>query len=205
MILLLHQASGEYTSLLDIVAPYTGAYAEKHEMAYLAMYGRLSDRHPYWDKFAAIIDALSSGRYQGVIYMDADTVIARPEEPIPLHVGGSGLGMCWHPVDTEPHWNVGVIHATPAALPILQEAWGRHPVHHAWPEQMALNWTAWEQNADVYCLDHAYNQNYWYGAERTWIQAWHGGGSCGSRREAMIRYMQDHRLYDRLHQWPTPL
>ena len=65
-----------YTKEIDIIGRRTDdnkkAYCTKHGYTYVSMFGRLSDRHPAWDKVLAVQRVLPY--YDWVIWMDADCV-----------------------------------------------------------------------------------------------------------------------------------
>jgi hypothetical protein len=101
-------------------------------------------RAPAWDKIVLIQMQLAAG-YDLVIWLDADTVVVRPEIDLRTALSeGAPIGMCKHPLPwgAQPwHWNSGVIFVrnTKAARWFFDEAWRTDRLAHPWHEQARIN------------------------------------------------------------------
>ena len=143
--ILLQQANGLYTKLLDITEARHQAYAANFDITYCAVRGSLQfQRSPLWNKIPLIRQALAL-KFDLVVWLDADTLIRRTDVDLRLALGeGSPIGMCRHPTpwdDQDWHFNSGVIFIrhTKLTRKFFDRVWKAGPVNHPWHEQVRIN------------------------------------------------------------------
>lgn len=197
MIIVQNATGTDHEAMLAVSRRYHQMYCALHGYGYHPSIGSLCPERPaVWTKLLVILNALAMD--ENVAWVDGDALIVQPEAQFPFMVGESGLGMCWHPLGNEQHWNAGVIHCDRRAIPILQAAWSKFPVGHHWEEQHALNLEIHERNAKIASLDHSCNEGLWKGARQTFIKAWHGHRPCSEVATLMSHEMNARALWDRL-------
>lgn len=67
------------TKVADVMNPNKRSYAKKHGYDFKVHVGRLSKRHPAWDKVLLLRNTLASNGYDYVVWIDNDAYIANPE------------------------------------------------------------------------------------------------------------------------------
>lgn len=114
--ILLQQASGVHTHLLNLTIRDHSAYCQRHNFDYLPMFGDVlhgpdAKRHAFWAKCAMLRRAAEQG-YQYIVWLDSDTWIEDGDIDLRTACPEDGLGMVWHGKDRWPegpecynHWN----------------------------------------------------------------------------------------------------
>jgi hypothetical protein len=180
--MLLQQASGRWTRMLDVSASRHNAYAARHGLNYWSFRGEFQiDRAVVWNKIILIQWALVSG-FDLVIWLDADTLVVNPKaDPRKALSEGPPIGMCRHPIpwDDQPwHFNAGVIFVRNTALAreFFQRVWEAGPVD-GWQEQTRMNEMSRQMPDAVQPLPAKWNSTLNVNAcKNPVIQAWHGIG-----------------------------
>jgi hypothetical protein len=101
------------------------AYAQRHGYVYLLdIIG--NDRPCYWMKVWAILQAMKSGQFLYILYLDCDALVHNPK--IKLHElfpPGKEIVLSSDPKNAPSHFNAGVmaIHVTELSLKVVQEWW----------------------------------------------------------------------------------
>jgi len=152
------------------------------------------ERAPHWDKIILINRALTMG-FELVIWLDADTLIVRPEEDWRAALpDGPPIGMCKHPTPfgNQPwHYNSGVmfIRNTDMSREFFKSVWKTGPVNHPWQEQIGINELSQQIPGSVQTLHDRWNST----VELTptpdpVILAWHGWGlGCLAPMQAALQ------------------
>jgi ADP-heptose:LPS heptosyltransferase len=144
--LLIQQAAGPHMQMLEATAGWHNDYAVRHGFEFWSVRGHVQTERPaHWDKIILLQRALAQG-YELVVWLDADTLIVRPEVDLreALPADGPPIGMCRHPMHfrEQPwHFNSGVmiVRNTPLARAFFQNVWQAGPNNTAWQEQIAIN------------------------------------------------------------------
>lgn len=181
---LIQHGTGEYAELLRLTHPIHSAYAERHGISFWAMQGDMPiERSPHWNKILLIQMALSSG-FELVVWLDADTLIVRPEQDIRQAAPETGtIAMCEHPGEWRghpSHFNSGVIVARnrPQAVTFFEKVWAAGPIRHGWQEQVRILECAAEMPELVCRIDDRWNScEEKNPCENPVIKAWHGRGT----------------------------
>lgn len=187
--ILIQQATGAHTEMLDLTGARHEAYAARHDLTFWSVRGNVQfERATHWNKIRLIQTALAQG-FELVVWLDADTVIVRPEEDLRAALpDGPPIGLCRH--DTQGwngrpyHHNSGVIFVrnTPLARQFFDEVWAAGPVNHSWHEQVRVIEMMEKFPDAVQRLDDRWNSS----EEITpradaVIRAWHGYGLARCR------------------------
>ena len=183
--ILLQQANGLYTKLLDITEARHQAYAANFDITYCAVRGSLQfQRSPLWNKIPLIRQALAL-KFDLVVWLDADTLIRRTDVDLRLALGeGSPIGMCRHPTpwdDQDWHFNSGVIFIrhTKLTRKFFDRVWKAGPVNHPWHEQVRINQMSRVYPRAVQTIDNKWNcASHVNPCPDPVIQAWHGRGTA---------------------------
>jgi len=67
------------TNVANITIPNKEGYSKKHDYDFKFHKGRLSNRHPGWDKIVLLREVLSTNEYDYVVWVDNDAFITNPE------------------------------------------------------------------------------------------------------------------------------
>jgi hypothetical protein len=67
------------TNVANITIPNKEEYSKKHNYDFKYHKGRLSNRHPGWDKIVYLKEILSTNKYDYVVWIDNDAYITNPE------------------------------------------------------------------------------------------------------------------------------
>lgn len=212
---LIQQATGPFTPLLQLTEAHHRDYCLRHDIDYWCLYGvtspRARERYGFhWEKIRLIQQALEAG-YEYVIYLDVDCLIVS-EDDLRDGCPTEALGFARHCGDWEKylpdfvlydHFNVGAIYvgAGGNVNEFLAEWLARDPEGHCWHEQHALNMLAkeWEELNDLDDLDggieghlpFAQIDDRWNSTFNTnmapnpAVLAWHGFGTIEDRYHAM--------------------
>jgi hypothetical protein len=184
--------------MLDLSQRLHNDYAERHGLTYCCFRGPVQlERHPFWDKIRLIQMTLAAG-FDFVVWLDADTLIVRPDVDVRSALGGEApIAMCRNPLpwrDQPWHYNAGVIMVrnTGAARWFFDEVWrAGHVDHHPWQEQARINELTRKHENLVQRLDDQWNCT--RGVNPTSdpvILAWHGqgAGAIKSMRAALASH-----------------
>jgi ADP-heptose:LPS heptosyltransferase len=197
--MLLQQASGRYTRMLDVSGSSHNAYAARHGLTFCAVRGDLQcERAAHWNKVLLIQRALENG-FELVVWLDADTLIVNLEADLREALGdGPPIGMCRHPIPWEEqpwHFNSGVIFVrnTPLAHEFFQRVWDAGPVQHRWQEQLRINQVSGQMPAAVQAIDAKWNSTLNVNAcKNPVIQAWHGIDHADTVRRMKVALRSGH-------------
>ena len=181
--LLIQQASGPYTDMLDITGEHHGAYAARHRFDFLELHGDVQfERSPQWNKIRLILMAFNLG-YEFIVWLDADTLIVDPArcfaEGLPP---GPPIGMCRHtmPWRNQPwHYNSGVMLIRNEALSrqFFEDVWRAGPVDHPWQEQVRILEQCDLEPGAVQMLDARWNCTLGINSSpNPVVLGWHGHG-----------------------------
>jgi len=144
-------ATGTFAELLDIAAPTFDAWAREQGYDLVLSTEHLdAARHPSWSKLALVEELLE--QYEVVIWLDADTVVVRFDEPMPEPGEGQVIALSHHHQAHDrahPVANAGVFAIRRGAdATALLAAW------RADPERLQdHNW--WENAAFLRLLGHS--------------------------------------------------
>lgn len=191
-------ATGGCSPQLRLTERWHAEVCRRQGLAYRTHYRPVvTDRHPVWDKVVRIREALAAG-YELVIWLDADTLIVRPETPLVSALPQGYVGMVANQHGADPwHLNAGCIWTrnTPAARHLWEHVW-EHPPAHPWEEQEALNrYLRATGYAGVELLRPHWNcRPYVNSVPHPIIRVWHGWGSLEERRDRMERTMRRYGL-----------
>jgi hypothetical protein len=184
---LIQQASGEWTPMLELTVGRHGDYCARHGLTYWPVLGRVQFRRSaHWDKLVLIRHALELG-FPTVAWLDSDTLIVRDEADWrgALDPSGGPLGCVWHPAHAETgapeHWNTGVmfIRNTPRVREFFARVWEQGPLgDHTWHEQARIMALLPEFPGLVQRLDDRWNSLPLINeSPDPVIKAWHGHGT----------------------------
>jgi hypothetical protein len=181
--ILIQQASGFYTQMLDQSSELHAAYAARHDLTFWSVRGSVEfERPPGWNKVLLIRMALWAG-FELVVWLDADTLIVRPEVDVrSALLEGPPIGMCRHPLplgNQSWHYNAGVIFVrnTKLARVCFEDVWTSEPVEHPWQEQVRLNELNEKYPNALQQVDNQWNSTQRVNATpNPVIRAWHGKG-----------------------------
>lgn len=151
--------------------------------------------HPKWNRLAMFLDAFADG-YDEVLWLDADTLVVRPEENIFVLTDpdaamqmtrqfGDSLRSEWR----EPGWDVyndGVLLARPDARPCFEYAWENRDerprdYHRDFAEMNWINDYVFEHPESVVHLPERWNAWQDPRPDDTVILAWHASMATGRR------------------------
>ena len=181
---LIQQATGVCLEMLSLSDDLHKAYAERHGITFCSFRGPIQgERHPFWNKIRLIQMMLAAG-FEFVVWMDADTLIVRPEIDVRSALrDGAPIAMCRNPLpwrDQPWHYNAGVImiRNTGAARWFFDEVWrAGHVDHHPWQEQARINELTRKHENLVQRLEDKWNCTKGVNSTRNpVILAWHGQG-----------------------------
>jgi len=181
--ILIQQATGFYTQMLDLTGELHAAYAAQHGLTFWSIRGAVQvERPPTWNKILLIQMALWTG-FELVVWLDADTLIVRPEVDIRgALIDGPPIGMCRNPLplgDQPWHYNAGVmfVRNTKAARVFFDRVWNAGPLDHPWQEQVRMNELCREYPEAIQPTDNKWNSTTGVNPTRDpVIRAWHGKG-----------------------------
>lgn len=140
-----------YTKEIDVIGKLTDinkkAYCEKWGLSYISHYGRMSDRHPAWDKIMMSMRTLPY--YDYLVWMDADCVFnnfdkqfVTPELALFCRdIGYNGENGQWHYVNT----GVFVLKNDPKVFDMLGWVWSKGEGGFDKVEKRSYNGWPWEQ------------------------------------------------------------
>ncbi len=181
--ILIQQATGAHTQMLDLTGARHEAYAARHDLTFWSVRGDVQfERATHWNKIRLVQSALALG-YELVVWLDADTLIVRPEEDLRDALpDGPPIGLCRHPQPWQGqshHHNSGVIFVrnTPLARRFFDEVWTAGPVNHPWHEQVRVMEVMENIPDAVQPLDDRWNSSEGITPRAdAVIRAWHGFG-----------------------------
>jgi ADP-heptose:LPS heptosyltransferase len=185
----IQQASGIYTRMLDLTGDRHSTYAAKHDLTFWSVRGDVQfDRPPVWNKVLLIQMALRAG-FEFVVWLDADTLIVRPEVDVRAALPyGPPIGMCRNPLPlgNQPwHYNAGVIFVrnTTESRAFFDAVWNGGPVAHPWQEQARMNELSHKFTDTIQPVDGRWNSTKGVNpAPDPVILAWHGQGKKAIQR-----------------------
>jgi hypothetical protein len=131
-------SGGTHTAMAAHTSPLMKAYAQRHGHDYLAV-DLDGERPPAWQKLPAMYAALK--RYDVVVWLDADVVIAWPGADIVAALrSGTCQAVVEHLTECGRVPNTGVWVVARDMQQTLEQAWveGSDCVHHPWWEQTAI-------------------------------------------------------------------
>lgn len=187
-----------WEGVLRLLEPHHAAYCERHGFDWWPVTERaVEDRHPLWEKPAAICRALEAG-YGLVVLLDADCLIVRPEVDLRTALRWGDLGMCAHQLPwMDFHLNSGAVWVrnTERAREFYDQVWAfphltdwdacSRPLGAREGEQHSMNRVLERRDYDLLEILPAR----WHSAEHInptrepVIRAWHGvGGICDRKR-----------------------
>jgi hypothetical protein len=132
-------ATGDQTELLELALPGFEAYADRHGYDLLTDPPRLNVRPPSWGKVIRLLQTL--GRYQEVLWVDADVLILRDDVDVADEVDPDAWqAITLHETREGSIPSCGVWYCRPELRPALEEMWrmSRY-TNHPWWEQAALH------------------------------------------------------------------
>jgi ADP-heptose:LPS heptosyltransferase len=181
--ILIQQASGFHTQMLDLSSELHATYAARHDLTFWSVRGNVEfERSPEWNKILLIRMALWAG-FELVVWLDADTLIVRPEVDVRTALlDGPPIGMCRHPLplgDQSWHYDSGVIFVrnTKLARVCFDNIWPAEPVEHSWQEQVRLNELNEKYPNALQPVDDQWNSTQRVNpTPNPVIRAWHGKG-----------------------------
>ncbi|MCW3053740.1 MAG: hypothetical protein JWN14_2910, partial [Chthonomonadales bacterium] len=189
--ILIQSAAGEHTNLLKITRAHHEAYARRHHIDFVCrMEAQQQERPATWDKILLVLQALRSGKWEYVIWLDADTLIvdsaADLRKALPPDIW---LGMVKH--GNPPWFNAGAIYIrnTPKSLAFFEEVWNTFPAEHFWEDNMAIirvlgfDPTRWQGVAVI--GDEWNSTRFMNVVDNAVVKAWHGGGPVEHRADLM--------------------
>ena len=154
-----------------------------------------TERAANWDKIVLILQALRAGKWEHIIWLDADTLIAHTARDLRSALpADSWLGMVKH---GHPAWfNCGAmyIRSTPQALAFFEEVWRTWPVGHVWEDNMAIirvlgfdpeRWRGVAVIGDEWNSTRLMND-----VGNAVVKAWHGDGPAAARAGFMRQELQ---------------
>jgi ADP-heptose:LPS heptosyltransferase len=179
--ILIQQASGPHTAMLDLTSVWHNRYAARHGLTFWSVRGNLQlERAPHWDKIILIHRALMMGS-ELVVWLDADTLIVRPDVDLRAALPeGPPIGLCRHPIpfgDQPWHYNSGVIFVRNCELAreFFKSVWKFGPVNHPWHEQVGIIELSRQMTGSVQTLDDRWNSTAAVNpAAQPVIRSWHG-------------------------------
>jgi hypothetical protein len=135
-----------FADLGAISVPSMRRFADAHGYALRAVERNGCSRRGGWLKIEPIIEALSGG-FDFVLWLDADTYVARADVDIRnVTHPDIDLHMAWHvPPQHEhgdlPHFNTGVmlIRASDWSRAFFARVWERGPLAHKWNDQATIH------------------------------------------------------------------
>lgn len=176
-VIVVQAASGPHETLLRLSEPWHRAYCARHLYEYRCLYGvQQPARGPTWDKVALLYDILLDCKLGTlVIWLDADVLIERPQEPLAAALLASAdVGMVRSTVG-ELNAGVVLIRTSARTLAWIERVWQRGPVPGArYHEQSRMN--AELHGLAVAELDNRYNSYRWAAGPRlepAILRAWH--------------------------------
>lgn len=142
-------ATPEIDAVASLTIPNHKAYCEKHGYQYNAHYGRLSSRHPAWDKILAVMRLLTY--YDYVMWIDADCVFNNFDKKIEDYmdkcgtfcrdVAYNGSNGQWHYVNT----GVFILKHDNKSFELLHEVWRGKDYNVDVLDKRSYNGWPWEQ------------------------------------------------------------
>lgn len=132
---LIQWAFGPFLPLLNLTREHHAAYAERHNMSYWCVHGRVQTiRHPYWDKIMLVRTALQMCQFEYVFWLDSDTLIIQQDQDLRDALPSEKwLGMVTHHIPglVREHQNAGVLYIrdTATALAFFDHVWDNWPLN----------------------------------------------------------------------------
>ncbi len=215
--LLIQQASGPHTFLLDLTVKDHSNYCRKHAFDYWPIYGSAltaedAGRHAFWSKVALLRKAVDAG-YEYIVWLDSDCYIADDTRDLRDACPDDGIGLVWHGKPTWPespdcydHFNCGAVYIGNGrnAWRLLEKWWKAPDDGHFWHDQHAFNRhairnfeIAYLRPAPVTMLGYEWNAVPFveFACERPVVAAWHGYlTDIVGRLEAMQAFIQQNKM-----------
>jgi hypothetical protein len=134
-----------FRDVASISVPSMRRFADAHGYSFRAVERDDCIRRGGWIKIEPIL-ALLGQDYEYVLWLDADTVVARTDIDIRNAIQeGSHLHMAWFnpasaPDGDPPHFNTGVmlIRASDWSRDFFARVWNTDPLEHRWNDQAAI-------------------------------------------------------------------
>ena len=183
--LLIQGACEAYVPVLKAILESQQAYCTRHAITYMPFFGRFShDRDPRWDRFYPMIQALNGGRFELVVWMDADALVVDREVDLRDATDElTHLGMVAHPGawrDWKFHFNCGVMYVrnTVEASRFLAEVDARGPTGETpgWENQDAIHEAIVSGSLHVDKIRNRWNSCRANQVPHPVVQAFHGMG-----------------------------
>lgn len=212
--IIIQQATGAHTYMLNLTVKDHANYCLKHKFDYLPLYadaltGKDKDRHAFWNKVYLIRKAISDG-YRYVIWLDSDCYIADDTVDLRDVCPDDGYGLTWHKSDNWDTWgenlydhhNMGAIYCgVGERSKLLTELWWESSdFEHVWHDQHAFNKDALKKyrirtlaDPPITQLGYEFNSTREFNAEKPVVAAWHGYGTMEQRIFAMQTFIQDNK------------
>lgn len=192
---------GGCVTQLGICFEHHARFCERNEIDYQVRIAKWQHRRkPNWNKVLWIIEAIETGRYDTILWMDADTMIVRPFSIQDVLKKNRILGMVRHDRHEPQHWNSGLIftRSSKKSLTFWKHVWKHgHVEGSTWQDQPRINLAVESAAFRDFFQPLPPKYNYQDGCmekiadEKVIIKAWHG---VDDREEYMRKHMQKIQL-----------
>ena len=205
---LIQQASGVHSNLLNLTSKDHSEYCAKHNIDYWCIFGDTlaKEDHPFWNKVELALKALDEG-YEYIIWLDADTYIADDTYDLRDACPQNGIGVVWHGKEEWPehedcydHFNTGVFYLNACSLVkrFLTE-WRETPDDgHFWGDQHSFNKVAKGiLRSVIHTVDYKFNSVPFeqFRSDAPVVAAWHGyQRNIFLRMDAMQEFITEVKL-----------
>lgn len=214
---LIQQASGSHTYLLNLIVKDHAQYCLNHDFDYWPIYGSAltgkdRDRHAFWNKVALLRNAVEAG-YKYIVWLDSDCYIADSCRDLREACPEDGFGLTWHAKPEWPeskdcydHFNCGAVYFSNGteAQRLLNLWWKASDDGHFWHDQHAFNKNAlenyrkvWRKEPPVYAIGCEWNSVPFeeFRHPDPIVAAWHGCQvDISLRMDAMREFIEENKL-----------
>jgi hypothetical protein len=136
-----------YEEIAAISAPFMRRLADAHGYTYTALRRDDCVRGAGWIKIEPILDVLSSGKFDFLLWLDADAMPVRTDvDVLTVARSDADLHMAWHrplaqTTNDPAHYNTGVmlIRASDWSRRFFEAVWQVGPLPHRWNDQAAIH------------------------------------------------------------------